>query len=124
MFLLVVELDICKCHSGPGPLGIHFCPDLCAIVAPHPEGPDYEHIWNECNCTTEYAAETDCNEGEGCDEDGTQSSSGTGGSASDNEGNKSIGGATVKSNWWMYVMGAVAVGMVGAAIIMRKRVRW
>lgn len=77
-----------------------------------------EHVMNKCGCT--YSEETgwvsaDYQEGE-------EAADGSASSKSGNTGSKVQGTASRSSNWWMYVAGAAMVGLIGGAIVMRKRV--
>lgn len=123
-FTHAVKAGACSCSNTKHPI---LCPPhYCDLRMPQ-GGHIPQDVYDYCEC--------DCEEGwSWCgyyDEDGVwvtdsatvTSDAASDGSSSSNGGNKSTSGASVKSNWWIYVVGAAAVGMVAAAIIMRKRVR-
>ena len=140
-FLSTVDLGMCPC--GPGPWMGPLCPvdGYCNVKGPAGQAHDdhgFQHlqrIMADCGCCVGNDESGNCcasiDDNGACldasgevvgtaaasDESSTQTSS------ESSEGNRSVGGASVKSNWWMYVVGAATVGLVGAAIVMRKRVR-
>lgn len=80
----------------------------------------------QCNCCPE-GSESGCGYYDGgewvvetSEEQAADSAESTAESTSG--GSRSVGGASAKSNWLLYVVGAAAVALVGAAIVMRKRV--
>lgn len=88
----------------------------------------------ECNCACKDAEDFDAcvasggyetESGEWVDAGGaatSDGSSGSNGAVSSGGENRSTTSGSRKSMWWPYALGAAVVGLVGAAIVMRKRV--
>ncbi len=126
--LPTVNVGWCGCEEVlEGPLK-HVCNDMCnPPLGPGPPA----HVLEKCNCCVKKDDSGNCctslDEYENCvytsDEAYTaDDGSSNGGSQSSGE-NKSVGGASAHTNWWLYVVGAATVALVGAGIVMRKRVR-
>jgi hypothetical protein len=124
--MLMFNVGWCGCEEVlEGPLK-HVCNDMCnPPLGPGPPA----HVLEKCNCCVKKDDSGNCctslDKYGNCvytsDEAYTaDDGSSNGGSQSSGE-NKSVGGASAHTNWWLYVVGAATVALVGAGIVMRKR---